>query len=381
MLRRNLPGSSLAALIALSLVLSFAAAVAAQSTSSIKGQVIDPEGKPWPGLIVKMSNDRGQKAQTTTDQEGRFVQTGLAGGLWLVQIYRGEQLIRESQIRLTTGMEGEIPVIDFKKLIEADPKFAAEKKKQEDERAKFEGMKANFDKGVAALQAADSLQATLARTPADQRAAVQEQIAAQRQAAIDSFTAAQQGLDEKEPNYALILGNLASAYRAAGKHEEAIATYARALAIKQDAGFYVGMAESQARSNKHAEAMATCEKIPVATHAANAATCYRNLGIVSYNASRDKEAVEALRKATEIEPKNAQAWYVLGASLVRLADYKQEGSKISVTLQPGTVEAYQKALELDPNGPYGAQAKEGLAGLEAMGAGIDTKVRAGKRRN
>ena len=44
-------------------------------------------------------------------------------------------------------------------------------------------------------------------------------------------------------------------------------------------------------------------------------------------------------------------------------------------LAPGTVEAYQKAIELDPNGPYGAQAKQGLESLEAMGVGIQTKVK------
>ena len=43
-------------------------------------------------------------------------------------------------------------------------------------------------------------------------------------------------------------------------------------------------------------------------------------------------------------------------------------------LQPGTQEAYEKAIELDPSGPWGAQAKQGLEALKAMGLGIDTKV-------
>jgi tetratricopeptide (TPR) repeat protein len=127
--------------------------------------------------------------------------------------------------------------------------------------------------------------------------------------------------------------------------------------------------------------MATCGNIPVATHAANAATCYRNLGIVFYNTSKFAEAIEPLQKATQLEPKNAQAWYVLGASLVPLADFKDEKGKLVMTPKPGTIEAYEKAIELDPNGPYGKQAQEGLEQLKAMGAGIETKVRASKRRN
>jgi Flp pilus assembly protein TadD len=39
-----------------------------------------------------------------------------------------------------------------------------------------------------------------------------------------------------------------------------------------------------------------------------------------------KEAVEPLKKATELDPKSAQAWYLLGAALVGSMDYKQNGS-------------------------------------------------------
>jgi tetratricopeptide (TPR) repeat protein len=88
-----------------------------------------------------------------------------------------------------------------------------------------------------------------------------------------------------------------------------------------------------------------------------------------------KEAVEPLKKATELDPKSAQAWYLLGAALVGSMDYKQVGSKLEVVVQPGTVEAYQKALELDPNGPYGQQAKQGLEALQQLAPGIDTKLK------
>lgn len=381
MFRRNLPGSSLAALVALSLVLGFAGAVAAQSVATVRGQVIDQNGVPWEGVTVKFSNDRGNKAQTVTDKEGKFMQSGLSNGKWQIEYFRGEQLFWRQDAQIMTGQQVDLPVVNVKELLEKTPEGAARAKKAEEEKAKFEGMKTHFDNGVAALQAADNLQATLAKTPADQKAALQEQITAKRQTAIDEFTAAQQGLEQTDSNYALVLGNLAAAYKSAGMYEDAIAAYNRALAVKLDAGYYVGLAEAQARTNKNAEAMATCEKIPAATHASNAATCYRNLGIVFYNTNKFAEAIEPLQKATQLEPNNAQAWYVLGASLVPLADFKDDKGKLVMTPKPGTIEAYQKAMELDPKGPYGAQAKEGLTQLEQMGAGIDTKVRAGKRRN
>jgi len=93
-----------------------------------------------------------------------------------------------------------------------------------------------------------------------------------------------------------------------------------------------------------------------------------------------QEAVEPLEKATQLDPKNAQGWYLLGACLVASADYKQVGDKMEVTLKPGTIEAYQKAIELDPNGTYGKQAKEGLDAVQTMTGGIDTKVGGGKKK-
>jgi len=91
--------------------------------------------------------------------------------------------------------------------------------------------------------------------------------------------------------------------------------------------------------------------------------------------------VEPLKKATEADPKNAQGWYLLGASLVgtidSTKDCKVTSDKMECKIPEGTVEAYQKAVELDPNGTWGQQAKDGLTGLEAMSSGIQTKIGGG----
>ena len=113
----------------------------------------------------------------------------------------------------------------------------------------------------------------------------------------------------------------------------------------------------------------------------NAATAWRNFGISLYNANRLSDAVEPLEKASELDPKNAQTWYLLGAALVSKMTTKKVGDKEEVQFAPGTVEAYQKALELDPNGPYGAQAKQGLEMLQQLAPGIDTKVNVRKKKS
>jgi hypothetical protein len=72
---------------------------------------------------------------------------------------------------------------------------------------------------------------------------------------------------------------------------------------------------------------------------------------------------------------------LLGASLVGAMETKKVGDKLEFIVQPGTVEAYQKAVELDPNGPYGAQAKQGLEALAQIAPGIDTKVNVKKKKS
>ena len=100
-------------------------------------------------------------------------------------------------------------------------------------------------------------------------------------------------------------------------------------------------------------------------------------GVISavglYNSGRIKESLDPLKKATEADPKNAQAWYLLGAALVNTMEFKTEGDKMTPIMQPGTIEAYQKAIDLDPGGPYAAQAKDGLEALQAMGIGISLR--------
>ncbi len=113
----------------------------------------------------------------------------------------------------------------------------------------------------------------------------------------------------------------------------------------------------------------------------NAALAWRNFGISLFNADRKKEAIEPLQKATQLDPKSAQAWFLLGASMVGAMEWKKEGSELKPIIMPGTVEAYEKAIELDPNGPYGVQAKDGLTGLQQLAPGIETKVNVKKKKS
>jgi tetratricopeptide (TPR) repeat protein len=241
-------------------------------------------------------------------------------------------------------------------------------------------MKQHFDAGVALLAQVGQTKADLGKAPADQRDALKQQVADLSGKAVTELEAAKSAAPEKDPNLHLILARLGDAYEAAGRPDDAANAYKQGIEQKPTAAYYNNLGGILGRAGKTADAMAAYQK-SAELDPANAAQAYRNGGITLYNAGKMKEAVEPLKKATELDPKSAQAWYLLGASLVGAMEYKKVGDKMEVVVQPGTVEAYQKALELDPNGPYGQQAKQGLEALAQIAPGIDTKLKTTKKKS
>jgi predicted Zn-dependent protease len=79
------------------------------------------------------------------------------------------------------------------------------------------------------------------------------------------------------------------------------------------------------------------------------------------NKGQMDEAATALKKATEIDPTNAAAWFQYGMALMGKADYKPDGSVVPA---PGTIEAFQTYLKLAPNGPFAPEAQASIASLQ-----------------
>ncbi len=349
---------------------------AAQGISVISGQVFDEEGKPFADLTIVLKNtDVGQTYEVKTDRNGKFSRAGVATGIYLISVKFKGQVVWEMNARVTSGTETPV-TINFKELKSKQQTEALEAlKKQEEERQKFEGMKGHFDTGVAALAEARQVRGELSRAPADQRAAIQQKVAELSGTAINELQEAGKGLAESDPNQHVLLARLGESYELAGRYDEAAAAYQKAVALKPDsAGYYNNLGNVLAKQGKIQEAGEAYQK-SASLDPPNAAAAWRNFGIVLFNAGRAQDAVEPLKKSLEIDPKSAQGWYVLGAALVGSMGVKQEGGKLIPILQPGTIEAYEKCIELDPNGPYGTQAQQGLEQLKAMGVGIETKVK------
>jgi serine/threonine-protein kinase len=242
------------------------------------------------------------------------------------------------------------------------------------EEAQLAALRTHFANGRRALDQVRALRAEIARAPAAERPSLETRLGAVRQAAIRHFESARQSLPPQDPNRHVVLGNLAQAYELAGRNADAAAAYEEAARLKPENGtYFLGWSVALARLGRNREAGEACERI-LRGDAVSASTCWLNIGVVHYNAGRGPEAVGPLRRATEVQPSNAQAWYVLGASLVSSMDFRRADGSVYLVLAEGTDDAYRRYLQLEPGGRFAGEARAALQALAAAQEGIETRI-------
>jgi tetratricopeptide (TPR) repeat protein len=371
----------LAAILMAALASGVAPRAAAQTDGVIRGQIIDVAGKPWADLGIQAVSDQGAKLETKTDKDGNYIFRNMRTGIYVVRIILpAPNQPYEAPCRVQGGVEAKVD-LNFKDIAaKQGAEYQEAAKKNEEAKKSLEGLKAHVTAGDLIVAQEKQAKTDLQKASADQRDAMKQKLADLSNQAVAEFQAAQKSLGEKDPNTALVWVKLGEAYDTAGRNEEAANAYQQAITLKPDvAGYYNNLGNVLARAGKIDEAKAAYTK-SVELDPPGAATAWRNLAISLYNANRGGDAVEPLQKSAELEPKNAQTWYLLGACLIYKMTSKKVGDKEEITFAPGTIEAYQKAIELDPNGPYGAEAKKGLEQLQLMAPGIDTKVNTKKKK-
>ncbi|HVO58612.1 MAG TPA: tetratricopeptide repeat protein [Dongiaceae bacterium] len=368
------------AVLAFALLFAGSAPRSAAQDSGIGGVILDVAGKPWQDIPVEIVSEQGVKTTTKSDKNGKYAFYNLRSGTYVINLtLPGQAQPYSAKVLVSSGQT--IPVdFNFKDIVSKQGKeFDEAKKKQEEEKEKFQGMKQHFEAGVATLEQAKQAKAEMMKLPADQRDPLKQNVTDLNNKAITEFEAAKAASNEKDPNLQLIMARLGDAYDAAGRPDDAIAAYKRAIELKPSFAYYNNLGGIQGRAGKIDDASASYQKA-AELDPAQAPQAWRNFGITMYNAQKYKEAVDPLKKATELDPKNPQAWYLLGTVLVGTMGFKKVGDKDVPDVQPGTVEAYQHAIELDPNGPWGQQAKQGLDMLQQIAPGIDTRVGAAKKK-
>lgn len=290
--------------------------------------------------------------QTKTDKKGNYIYIGLTPDIYKVTLQDPDGKVlffitKHVDIGDPTEVNFDLPK-EISAQQKANPQAAQQNAAAQKEAQQLNSLKEVFNQGVA------------------------QENAGQWADAASTF---QKGEAlAKGNNMPVVLGHEAQAYSRAKMYDQAIATYQRMLAINpNDASAHNGLGSVYAETNKVSEAEAEFQK-SAEVDPTGASKAYYNLGAILSNAGKMDEAADAFKKATAADPKFADAYYLEAQALMGKATMGSDGKVVPA---PGTVEALQTYLQLDPNGKYKDSA---AAMLQSVTGTVQTDLKTRKKK-
>ena len=343
-------------------------------TTAIEGEVKGEDGVLLKGALIKIDRTDIKGAyKVKTDKKGHYFHAGLPLGTYNVTVeVDGKDMDSLNNVKPRLG--DPLPVnfdLSTKKKQAAAMTAAVDKGEipPEVERSMTKEQKAALDKSIKERQAAMSKNKALNDAFNAGRDAL---TAKEYQTAIDKFKAASE-MDSKQH---VIWGNMADAYagvatKATGEDQTkafdgAFDAYKKALELKpDDPAYHNNYGLLLARAKKFDEAKTELQTA-AALDPPGAGKYFFNLGAVLVNGGNYSPAEEAFKQAIAADPNYADAHFQYGVALMAKATTTNDGK---VVPPPGTAEAFQKYLELKPDGKD-AEAAKGM--LQAIGGSVST---------
>jgi tetratricopeptide (TPR) repeat protein len=346
--------------------------------TSIEGDVKGTDGQPLKGAVINIERtDIKGHYPTKTDKKGHYIYTGLPIGTYNVTLLvDGKEVDSIKGVRTRPGdpivedfnqkaakAENSNKQAEYQKALETGQ--VSDDLKRQLSPEQLEQLKKDMEKKEASMKKNQALNSAYN----DGLAALNNK---EYEKAIENLTKA----GEIDPNQIAVWSNLAAAYTDFAKTktgadfdsnmQKAIEMYGKALALKpEDPGIHNNYALTLARAKKFPEAQAELQKA-AELDPPNAGKYYYNLGALLVNSGQNEPASVAFKKAIDLQPTYADAYYQYGVMLVAKAQFSADGK---VTPVPGTVEAFQKYLELAPNGSNAQAAKDMLT---TLGSSVQT---------
>ena len=390
-------GRLVAAIAAVALI--FASPVFAQApAASVHGSAIDPVGNPVTKGDIKFTTDKSADDKTMKfaytfplDASGKYSGTGIAPGDYIVFVYQGDVHVDYQEVVVKAGDD---KTVNFDMTRDEYIKALTPERRKEIEDFKKKNAEVTSQNKVVS-----NLNATLSKVRADLIAAAKNKDDVSQD--VTDMKAAVQAKPDEGILW-LELGNalqsqgdhLAKADKLAGKvpatdddvtkaYSDSVDAYKKsadlnAASKKPDAltqaSAYNQMGNALAKSGKIPEASAAFEN-SVKLSPANAGMYYNNEAAVLFNANQTDASLAAANKAIAADPTRPDPYFIKGQALLPQSTLDPKTQKLIAP--PGCVEAYQKYLQLAPDGPQAATVKEVLTSL---GEKIDTSYKAGKKK-
>lgn len=316
-----------------------AAPLWAQLEGIIRGTVKGQDGKPLAGATIQMYDSQtGRRFSGTTTAKGEYSINAVSAGTYkMTLLMKGNAIDEKNNVGLGAGQTQVVDWDESGRVSAISPEQRAKIEAAQKENEKIKGLNdtlkqakelegaGNYDQAITILQQATTV----------------------------------------DPNQDLVWAYLGDAQRGAKKFADAAESYQKALAIKPTNGPYMAqLADAYAKSNQTDKAVQEYAAAATADPT-NAGTYYYNEGAVLTNTGKVDEAIAAFDKAIQIDPKRADAYYWKAVNLMGKATMKDN----KMVAPAGTAEAFNKYLELQPDGKY-AQASKDMLGT--IGAAVQT---------
>jgi len=176
---------------------------------------------------------------------------------------------------------------------------------------------------------------------------------------------------QQKPDAAVLWAQLGKAQMQLKRFEDAESSLRKALEIDSaaktpntsiEASALNDLGEGMARTGQVAEAQANFARA-ASLDPSRAGLYYRNEAVIFYQLGNVEAQVAAAELAIQADPTSALPYYLKAQGLVSKTTLDPRTSKLAPP--PGCVEAYQKYLELAPDGPYAKDARGVLAALSS----------------
>ncbi|HEV2381318.1 MAG TPA: tetratricopeptide repeat protein [Terriglobia bacterium] len=326
-------------------------------TGGFTGHVTLQDGTTCVKCIVVLERQSVKGVyQVKTDKKGNYVYVGLPLDTYKITLQDpdGKTLFffngRRAEMGEPTQMDFNLPkeMAQQQKTNESNPAVQQQKAQEEKQQKEFTSLKQVFEQG----QALDSQKQYAEAAAMYQKA---EPMA-------------------KGKNLGVLMEHEAVSYQNAKMYDQAVAIYQKLItADPANPTYHSDLGTSYAMMGKPADAEAECAKA-AQTAPADGSKCYFNLGAVAHNAGRMDDAASAFKKVTELDPKNADAFFLEGQALMGKATMGADGKVVPA---PGTVEALQAYLQLQPSGPHAPEA-QGM--LQSLTGQVQTEFKSAKKK-
>ena len=349
--------------------------------TALEGDVKGEDGSPKVNAAIKITRtDIKGNYKCTTNKKGHYFYNGLPLGTYNITVeVDGKEMDGVNGVRTRLG--DPTPVnFDLQKIAQqraakqaqmtaAAASGTAPVLSKEQERGMTKEQKEAYDKAIKDRESSMKKNKELNDAFTAGLAAIQ---AKDYDTAVTNLTKA----SELDPKQVAVWAQLADAYvqsatKKTGPEFDAtmakgIEAYGKALELNPaDAATHNNFALALAKAKKFPEMQAELKKA-AELDPPKAGQYYYNLGALLVNAGQAEPAGEAFKKAIELDPNHADSYYQLGVYLLGKASFAADGK---VTPVAGTVEAFQKYLQLAPAGQFADSAKSMLASLDAK---VDT---------